>query len=47
MTGEKVKNKPKKLPIFTCGKELKERVDYYLDFARHSKKQLKNHLGLL
>ena len=27
-TGEKVKIKPKKLPYFKCGKELKERVDY-------------------
>jgi integration host factor subunit beta len=27
-TGEKVKIKPKKLPFFKCGKELKERVDY-------------------
>ena len=27
-TGEKVKVKPKKLPFFKCGKELKERVDY-------------------
>ena len=26
-TGEKVKVKPKKLPFFKCGKELKERVD--------------------
>jgi len=26
-TGEKVKTKPKKLPFFKCGKELKERVD--------------------
>ena len=26
-TGEKVKIKPKKLPYFKCGKELKERVD--------------------
>ena len=26
-TGEKVKIKPKKLPFFKCGKELKERVD--------------------
>ncbi len=25
--GEKVKVKPKKLPFFKCGKELKERVD--------------------
>jgi integration host factor subunit beta len=27
-TGETVKIKPKKLPFFKCGKELKERVDY-------------------
>ncbi|PIE71292.1 MAG: integration host factor subunit beta [Deltaproteobacteria bacterium] len=27
-TGEKVMIKPKKLPFFKCGKELKERVDY-------------------
>ncbi len=27
-TGEKVNIKPKKLPFFKCGKELKERVDY-------------------
>ena len=27
-TGEKVKIKPKKLPFFKCGLELKERVDY-------------------
>ncbi len=27
-TGEKVKIKPKKLPFFKCGKELKARVDY-------------------
>jgi integration host factor subunit beta len=27
-TGEKVKVKPKKLPFFKCGKEMKERVDY-------------------
>ena len=27
-TGEKVKIKPKRLPFFKCGKELKERVDY-------------------
>ncbi len=27
-TGEKVKIAPKKLPVFRCGKELKERVDY-------------------
>ena len=27
-TGEAVKVKPKKLPFFKCGKELKERVDY-------------------
>ena len=27
-TGEKVKIRPKKLPFFKCGKELKERVDY-------------------
>ena len=26
-TGESVKIKPKKLPFFKCGKELKERVD--------------------
>ena len=26
-TGEKVKIKPKKLPFFKCGRELKERVD--------------------
>ena len=26
-TGQKVKIKPKKLPFFKCGKELKERVD--------------------
>jgi len=26
-TGEKVKIKPKKLPFFKCGKELKERVN--------------------
>jgi integration host factor subunit beta len=28
MTGEKVKIKPKKLPFFKCGKELRERVNY-------------------
>lgn len=27
-TGEKVTIKPKRLPFFKCGKELKERVDY-------------------
>ena len=27
-TGEQVNIKPKKLPFFKCGKELKERVDY-------------------
>ncbi|MBF0120931.1 MAG: integration host factor subunit beta [Desulfobacterales bacterium] len=27
-TGKKVKIKPKKLPFFKCGKEMKERVDY-------------------
>ena len=27
-TGEPAKVKPKKLPFFKCGKELKERVDY-------------------
>ena len=27
-TGEPAKIKPKKLPFFKCGKELKERVDY-------------------
>ena len=27
-TGERVKIKPKKLPFFKCGMELKERVDY-------------------
>ncbi len=27
-TGKKVKIKPKKLPFFKCGKELKDRVDY-------------------
>jgi integration host factor subunit beta len=27
-TGKSVKVKPKKLPFFKCGKELKERVDY-------------------
>ncbi len=27
-TGEKVKIKPKKLPFFKCGQELKRRVDY-------------------
>jgi integration host factor subunit beta len=27
-SGEKVVIKPKKLPFFKCGKELKERVDY-------------------
>jgi len=26
-TGDKIKIKPKKLPFFKCGKELKERVD--------------------
>lgn len=26
-TGEKVKIRPKRLPFFKCGKELKERVD--------------------
>ena len=28
-TGEPVKVKPKKLPFFKCGKELKERVDIH------------------
>ena len=28
-TGEKVNITPKKLPFFKCGKDLKERVDYY------------------
>jgi len=28
-TGDHVKIKPKKLPFFKCGKELKERVDTY------------------
>ena len=27
-SGKKVKIKPKKLPFFKCGKELRERVDY-------------------
>jgi integration host factor subunit beta len=27
-TGEVVNVKPKKLPVFKCGKELKERVDF-------------------
>ena len=27
-TGEPARVKPKKLPFFKCGKELKERVDY-------------------
>ena len=27
-TAEKVRIKPKKLPFFKCGKELRERVDY-------------------
>ncbi len=27
-TGEKVEIKPKRLPFFKCGKELKERVNY-------------------
>jgi len=27
-TGDEVRIKPKKLPFFKCGKELKERVDY-------------------
>ena len=27
-TGEKIPIAPKKLPFFTCGKELKKRVDY-------------------
>ena len=27
-TGESVRIKPKKLPFFKCGRELKERVDY-------------------
>jgi len=26
-TGEQIKTKPKKLPVFKCGQELKERVD--------------------
>ena len=26
-TGKQIKVKPKKLPVFKCGKELKERVD--------------------
>jgi len=30
-TGEQVKVKPKKLPFFKCGKELKERVDSNLE----------------
>ena len=28
-TGESIKVKPKKLPVFKCGKDLKERVDTY------------------
>ena len=28
-TGKPIKVKPKKLPFFKCGKELKERVDTY------------------
>ena len=28
-TGELIKVKPKKMPFFKCGKELKERVDIY------------------
>jgi len=28
-TGEPIKVKPKKLPVFKCGKDLKERVDTY------------------
>ena len=27
-TGEPVQIKPKKLPVFKCGKELKKKVDY-------------------
>ena len=27
-TGEKIKIKPKRLPFFKCGRELKKRVDY-------------------
>ncbi len=27
-TGEQIEAKPKKLPFFKCGQELKERVDY-------------------
>ena len=27
-TGKKVKIRPKKLPFFKCGRELKQRVDY-------------------
>ena len=27
-TGESIQVKPKKLPFFKCGKEMKERVDY-------------------
>jgi integration host factor subunit beta len=29
-TGEKVQIPPKRLPFFKCGKELKERVDFYV-----------------
>jgi integration host factor subunit beta len=28
-TGKPIKVKPKKLPVFKCGRELKERVDTY------------------
>lgn len=28
-TGKKVKIRPKKLPFFKCGRELKKKVDYY------------------
>ncbi|MDL2285834.1 integration host factor subunit beta [Desulfococcaceae bacterium OttesenSCG-928-F15] len=28
-TGEKVQIRPKRLPFFKCGKELKERVDHH------------------
>jgi integration host factor subunit beta len=44
-TGEKEEIASKKLPFFKCGKELKKRVDYYLDFARNRSCKIKNHLG--
>jgi len=38
-TGEIIKVKPKKLPFFKCGKELKERVDIHKNKKRKRRKR--------